>query len=63
MVSEFTRGNGMSDKKTADIVHNTNEVLASAKEAWIKPDIVDFQPVTVARGISYRIGDGFSNLS
>lgn len=53
----------MSDKKTADIVHNTNEVLASAKEAWIKPEIADFQPVTVARGISYRIGDGFSNLS
>jgi hypothetical protein len=22
----------------------------------------DFKPVTVARGISYRIGDGISNL-
>ncbi|MEO8259983.1 MAG: hypothetical protein ABI868_21740 [Acidobacteriota bacterium] len=35
----------------------------STKEAWVKPEIVDFKPVTVARGISYRIGDGLSNLS
>jgi len=32
------------------------------KEAWVKPDITEFKPVTVARGISYRIGDGISNL-
>lgn len=53
----------MADKETADALHNTNEALASAKEAWTKPEIADFQPVTVARGISYRIGDGVSNLS
>ncbi|MFZ5670778.1 MAG: hypothetical protein ACOY4K_14910 [Pseudomonadota bacterium] len=34
-----------------------------AKEAWVKPEITDFKPVTVARGISYRLGDGISNLS
>lgn len=33
-----------------------------AKEVWVKPEISDFKPVTVARGISYRIGDGISNL-
>ena len=33
-----------------------------AKEAWVKPEITEFKPVTVARGISYRIGDGISNL-
>jgi hypothetical protein len=32
------------------------------KDAWVKPEITDFKPVTVARGISYRIGDGISNL-
>lgn len=32
------------------------------KDVWVKPEITDFKPVTVARGISYRIGDGISNL-
>ena len=32
------------------------------KEAWVKPEITEFKPVTVSRGISYRIGDGISNL-
>lgn len=32
------------------------------KETWVKPEITDFKPVTVAQGISYRIGDGISNL-
>ena len=36
---------------------------AAPKGQWVKPDIVEFKPVTVARGISYRIGDGISNLS
>jgi hypothetical protein len=32
------------------------------KDVWVKPEITEFKPVTVARGISYRIGDGISNL-
>ena len=32
------------------------------KAVWVKPEITEFKPVTVARGISYRIGDGISNL-
>ena len=32
------------------------------KEAWVTPEITEFKPVTVTRGISYRIGDGISNL-
>ncbi|HSX53792.1 MAG TPA: hypothetical protein VLG14_00705 [Sphingomonas sp.] len=33
------------------------------REVWSKPEIVDYQPVTVARGVQWRIGDGVSNLS
>jgi hypothetical protein len=41
----------------------TNEQIpAPEKEIWVKPEITDFKPVTVAQGISYRIGDGISNL-
>ena len=39
------------------------QAVASEKETWVKPEITDFKPVTVAQGISYRIGDGISNLS
>jgi hypothetical protein len=38
------------------------QIAASEKETWVKPEITDFKPVTVAQGISYRIGDGISNL-
>jgi hypothetical protein len=30
---------------------------------WRRPEITSFKPVSDARGISYRIGDGISNLS
>lgn len=58
----------MSDKKPANLLHShadhSGEAAASAsKEVWAKPEIVDYQPVTVARGVQYRIGDGVSNLS
>ena len=33
------------------------------KAPWVKPEIVDFKPVTVARGMAFRLGDGLSNLS
>lgn len=36
---------------------------SAAKPRWEKPEITDFKPITVARGISYRIGDGLSNLT
>lgn len=39
------------------------QLAAPEKEAWVKPEITDFKPVTVAQGISYRPGDGLSNLS
>ena len=41
---------------------DTSEKTGSVKGVWQKPEITDFKPVTVARGISYRIGDGISNL-
>jgi hypothetical protein len=33
------------------------------KAPWTKPEIVSFKPVTAARGVSFMIGDGISNLS
>lgn len=39
------------------------EATSTAKPKWGKPEITDFKPITVARGISYRIGDGISNLT
>jgi hypothetical protein len=57
----------MTDKQTADLGCDnqlrSDDVTSVAKEIWSKPEIADYQPVTVARGISYRIGDGISNLS
>ena len=50
-------------------IENHNETPAAvdrstdAKEVWVKPEIVDYKPVTIAQGVSYRIGDGVSNLS
>lgn len=41
---------------------NVEQTAVVEKEAWVKPEITDFKPVTVAQGISYRIGDGISNL-
>ncbi len=34
-----------------------------ALEAWVKPEIVSFQPVSAAQGSSLLPGDGTSNLS
>jgi hypothetical protein len=33
------------------------------KEAWQKPEIISFQPVVSAQGISYNPADGISNLT
>jgi hypothetical protein len=35
----------------------------SAKPKWEKPEITDFKPITVARGVSNLLGDGLSNLT
>ena len=39
------------------------EAIPAAKPAWEKPEITDFKPITVARGLSFNIGDGISNLT
>lgn len=58
----------MESPKHQDVVSEPIDRVAesaveSSKAPWVKPEIVDFKPVTVARGVSYRIGDGISNLS
>jgi hypothetical protein len=45
-----------------DVTSERADAADDAKEMWVKPEITEFKPVTVARGISYRIGDGISNL-
>lgn len=33
------------------------------RDAWERPEIVSFRPVSATRGISYRVGDGINNLT
>jgi hypothetical protein len=58
----------METPKDQDVISGSTEspterAVVTAKEPWVKPEIVDFKPVAVARGLSMNIGDGFSNLS
>lgn len=46
-----------------DELRSESPVRECAKESWSKPEIVDYQPVTVAHGINRNIGDGINNLS
>ena len=43
-------------------LERVDDTIDGTKDAWVKPEITEFKPVSVARGISYRIGDGISNL-
>jgi hypothetical protein len=49
-----------SNEKSANVPPEAESLV---KSVWEKPEITDFKPVTVARGIAFRIGDGISNLS
>jgi hypothetical protein len=51
----------MNDHVDSEVSAEVAEV--ANKEAWVKPEIVDHKPVTIARGISVNAGDGISNLS
>ncbi len=48
--------------KPIDDTSATGETLEQAKEEWVTPTVTDYKAVTVTQGISYRIGDGISNL-
>ena len=39
------------------------QTASAAKPKWEKPEIVDFQPITVARGAGGNPGDNGSNLT
>jgi hypothetical protein len=41
----------------------TPSTEAAVKPRWTRPEITSFKPVADAQGVSYRIGDGVSNLS
>ena len=38
-------------------------ITSVAKPKWEKPEVIDFQPITVSRGVSNIVGDGISNLT
>jgi hypothetical protein len=42
----------------------TGETVATpALDAWVKPEIVSFEPAKAAEGISYNPEDGIQNLT
>ncbi len=51
------------DAVSEPIERVTENAVENAKAPWVKPEIVDFKPVTVARGMAFRISDGLSNAS
>jgi hypothetical protein len=56
-----------SDRGPLDVVPPSPEPATSPehveKPRWTRPEITSFKPVADAQGVSYRIGDGISNLS
>jgi hypothetical protein len=56
-----------SDSEPSDVVlpSPTPPPLSESvdKPRWTRPEITSFKPVADAQGVSYRIGDGISNLS
>jgi hypothetical protein len=53
-----------NNTKTDDGVRGTApEHSGTGKQAWVKPAISSFKPVSAAQGISYRPSDGISNLT
>jgi hypothetical protein len=54
----------MKDITSTKIEADRVEVASVAKPKWEKPEIVDFKPITVARGGGGpNPGDGVSNLT
>lgn len=39
------------------------ETISAAKPKWEKPEITDFQPITVARGAGSNAGEGVNNVT
>ena len=55
------------DHQASPIAHTEAEAAslpdAVSKPQWSRPEITSFKPIADAQGVSYRIGDGISNLS
>lgn len=56
MELEPTSPHGRVDEASA-------EGPAAQRDAWERPEIVSFRPVSAARGILYSPGDGLANLT
>ena len=44
-------------------VETTENPAETHAEAWVKPEIVSFEPAKAAEGISYNPRDGIQNLT
>ena len=49
--------------KPIDKAMTPEETSERVKEEWVTPEVTDYKAVTITQGLSYRIGDGLSNLS
>lgn len=58
----YSRGLKMAFDKDAG-VNAANGELPVAREAWVKPEILSFEPVSAAQGSGSTLGEGGSNVS
>jgi len=49
------------DKDTRVAAGDTD--LPVARDAWVKPEILSFEPVSAAQGSGSAIGEGVNNVS
>ena len=52
-----------SDRSPVEQDKTTSNDQPQDKLRWEAPAVTSFKPVTETQGISYRIGDGYNNLS
>ncbi len=50
------------ERKAPVVIDGAEGPTRMAKPVWRKPEITAYVPTSEARGISFRPGDGFSNL-
>ncbi|MES2044142.1 MAG: hypothetical protein V4475_09700 [Pseudomonadota bacterium] len=58
----ISRGLIMAFDKDAGLTAG-NADLSVARDAWVKPEILSFEPVSAAQGLGSAIGEGTNNVS
>jgi hypothetical protein len=62
-VTSIEKRDGAKNMKPVDKAIAPEETSERVKEEWVTPAVTDYKAVTITQGLSYRIGDGISNLS